>query len=66
VELPNTRAIVGMAAAESWVSFWKILPASTNSSDCVGRSAPPDSTRYTTGSLLAPAISSARRFFFKV
>src|SRR3982751_6478855 len=50
VELPNTSAIVGTPIAESSVRSWKILPAGTNSSDWVGRSAPPDSPRLITGS----------------
>src|SRR3954454_3928529 len=64
VELPNTSAIVGTPIAESSVRSWKILPAGTNSSDWVGRSAPPDSTRLITGSRLTRAISSARSTFF--
>ena len=43
------------------MSSWKIRPAGTNRSACVGRSAPPDSTRFITGSRLTRAISSARR-----
>ena len=61
VELPNTSATVGMASADSSVSSWKIRPAGTNRSSWVGRSAPPDSTRLTTGSRLTRAISNARR-----
>ena len=61
VELPKTSATVGMAIEDSSVSSWKIRPAGTNKSAWVGRSAPPDSTRFTTGSRLMRAISSARR-----
>src|SRR4051812_35639914 len=64
VELPKTSAMVGMPIADSSVRSWKILPAGTNSSDWVGRSAPPDSTRLITGSRLIRAISSARSTFF--
>ena len=64
VELPNTSATVGTPIAESAVRSWKIRPAGTNSSDWVGRSAPPDSTRLITGSRLTRAISSARSDFF--
>jgi hypothetical protein len=60
VELPNTIATVEMPSEESSVSSWKIRPAGTNRSAWVGRSAPPDSTRFTTGSRLTRAISSAR------
>ena len=60
MEFPNTSATVGTPAAESAVSSWKIRPPGTNSSACDGRSAPPDSTRLTTGSRLTRAISSAR------
>ena len=49
------------AWADSSVSSWKIRPAGTNRSAWVGRSAPPDSTRFITGSRLVRAISSARR-----
>ncbi len=63
VELPNTSATVGMASADSSVSSWKIRPAGTNRSSWVGRSAPPDSTRLTTGSRLSRAISNARNVF---
>ena len=61
VELPNTRATVGTAFADSSVSSWKVRPPGTNRSACDGRSAPPDSTRFITGSRLVRAISSARR-----
>lgn len=60
VELPNTIARVGMPSDDSSVSSWKIRPAGTNRSACVGRSAPPDSTRLITGSRLTRAISKAR------
>ena len=49
-----------MASPDSSVSAWKIRPAGTNRSAWVGRSAPPDSTRFITGSRLSRAISSAR------
>ena len=61
VELPKTSATVGIASPDSSVSSWKIRPAGTNRSACVGRSAPPDSTRFITGSRLTRAISRARR-----
>src|SRR5690348_18185405 len=60
VELPKTSATVGIASPDSSVSSWKIRPAGTNRSACVGRSAPPDSTRFITGSRLTRAISRAR------
>ena len=63
VEFPKTSATVGTAFADSSVSSWKVRPPGTNSSAWDGRSAPPDSTRFTTGSRLTRAISSARRVF---
>ena len=50
VELPKTSAIVGMPAADSRVRSRKICPPGMKISFCVGRSAPPDSTRPITGS----------------
>src|ERR1700733_12785860 len=66
VELPKTSAIVGMPIADSSVRSWKIRPAGTNSSDWVGRSAPPDSTRLIRGSRLRRAISRSRRLLRSV
>src|SRR3954468_8637009 len=60
VELPNTSAIVGIPSADSRVRSRNIAPPGMKISFCVGRSAPPDSTRLITGSRLARAISSAR------
>ena len=66
VELPNTSAIVGMPAADSWVRSRKIRPPGMKISFCVGRSAPPDSTSPITGSRFSSAISCARSDFFSV
>ena len=57
VELPNTSAMVGMPAAESWVRSRNIRPPGMKTSFCVGRSAPPDSTREITGSRFCIAMS---------
>src|SRR5918995_1425255 len=66
VELPNTRAMVGMPIDDSSVRSWKSWPPGMKISACVGRSAPPDSTRLTTGSRLMRAISMIRSCFFHV
>ncbi len=58
--LPNTSAIVGTPAAESWVRLRNIPPPGMKISAWVGRSAPPDSTRNTSGSRFSRAMSSAR------
>ena len=60
MELPKTSATVGMPRADSSVRSWNIRPPGTNISAWVGRSAPPDSTRLTSGSRLVLAISLAR------
>ena len=57
-------AIVGMPAAESRVRLRKVAPPGMKMSFCVGRSAPPDSTRLITGSRFWIAISCIRRVFF--
>src|SRR3954451_17570443 len=59
VELPKTRAIVGIPAAESRVRSRKICPPGMKMSFCVGRSAPPDSTRLISGSRLSRAVLPA-------
>ena len=66
VELPNTSATVGMPAAESRVRSRNICPPGMKTSFCVGRSAPPDSTREITGSRFSLAIWLARRIFRSV
>ncbi len=66
VELPNTSAIVGMPAADSRVRSRNIRPPGMKISFCVGRSAPPDSTRLITGSRFSSAMSDARKLFFTV
>src|ERR1700758_1508099 len=58
VELPNTSAIVGIAAAERRVRSLNILPPGMKISACVGRSAPPDSTRLTDGNRFSTAMSA--------
>jgi len=60
VEEPNTIVMVGMPAADNWVSRRKLSPPGTKMSACFGRSAPADSVRLTSGSRLARAISMAR------
>src|SRR5205814_7712184 len=61
---PNTTAIVGTPAADSRVRSRNTPPPGMKISDWDGRSAPPDSTRFTRGSRLARAISPARWVFF--
>ena len=53
--------MVGMFAADIWVSLRKLAPPGTNTSAWLGRSAPPDSVRLTSGSRLRSAMSIARR-----
>ena len=60
MEFPNTRAMVGTAAAERWVRSRKPRPPGMKISDCVGRSAPPDSTRLIEGSRFSSAMSARR------
>ena len=60
MELPNTRAIVGIPAADIRVRSRKIWPPGMKISFWVGRSAPPDSTRLISGSRLRSAMSEAR------
>src|SRR3954453_370502 len=50
-----------MPAWESWVRRRNPSPPGMKISSCVGRSAPPDSTRLTSGSRFSSAISIARR-----
>ncbi len=66
MELPKTSATVGTPAADSRVRSRKIWPPGMKISFCVGRSAPPLSTRLTYGSRLRSAISAARNDFFSV
>lgn len=66
VEFPNTTATVGMPAADSRVRSRKSAPPGMKISFWLGRSAPPDSTRLTSGRRLVSAISLARRAFFSV
>ncbi len=61
VELPNTTATVGMPAADSRVRSRNRAPPGMKISFWLGRSAPPDSTRFTSGRRLCSAISLARR-----
>ena len=49
-----------MPCADSRVRLRKTAPPGMNASACVGRSAPPDSTRLISGSRLTSAISCAR------
>ncbi len=60
VELPKTTAMVGMRGADISVMSWNVLPPGMKISLCVGRSAPPDSTRLTIGRRFSRAISYAR------
>nr|BFE81040.1 hypothetical protein GCM10020093_036410 [Planobispora longispora] len=66
MELPNTRAIVGIPAADRRVRSRKIRPPGMKISFCVGRSAPPDSTRLTSGSRFSSAMSAARSVLRRV
>ncbi len=50
-----------MFAADIWVSLRKLAPPGTNTSAWLGRSAPPDSVRLTSGRRLRSAMSMARR-----
>ena len=60
VEFPKTTAMVGSPAAERCVRSRKPRPPGMKISDCVGRSAPPDSTRLTDGSRFSRAMSDRR------
>ncbi len=60
VELPNTTATVGIPAADSLVRSRNSAPPGMKISFWLGRSAPPDSTRLTSGSRFRSAISLAR------
>src|SRR3546814_18883227 len=64
VELPNTTETVGSFIAEDRVRSRKPRPPGMKISLCVGRSAPPDSVRFTVGRLFWAAMSAARKFFF--
>src|SRR5262245_4766427 len=66
VELPNTSATVGQPAADARVMSRKIRPPGMKISFCVGRSAPPDSTRLLVGSRFCAAMSAARKLFLVV
>ena len=66
VELPKTSAIVGCLRAEARVRSRKRRPPGMKISFCVGRSAPPDSTREIVGRLFSSAICEARKIFFTV
>jgi hypothetical protein len=66
---PSTAAIWAMPRALIVAWLKKIRPKCSRSgktSSCLGKKAPPESTRYTQGSRLASAISWARRCFFTV
>ena len=60
VELPKTSATVGIPAADSWVRSRNSRPPGMKISAWLGRSAPPDSTRLTSGSRFSRAMSWAR------
>ena len=66
MELPKTIAMVGTLAADERVMSRKSLPPGMKISFCVGRSAPPDSTRATVGNRFSSAICEARKIFFTV
>ncbi len=66
VELPNTTATVGIPAAESRVRSRNSAPPGMKISFWLGRSAPPDSTRFTSGSRFSRAMAFARRAFRSV
>ncbi len=66
MELPNTSAMVGMPAADSWVRSRNICPPGMKISFWVGRSAPPDSTSEITGRRFSNAIRLARSIFRSV
>ncbi len=61
VALPNTAVTVGMPAADNRVRSRNARPPGMKISAWLGRSAPPDSTRLTTGSRFANAMSLARK-----
>ena len=66
VELPYTTAMVGMPALDRRVRSRKSPPPGMNTSFCVGRSAPPDSTRLITGRRFFMATSLSRRILRSV
>ena len=66
VELPKTSAIVGWRRFDARVRSRNSLPPGMKISFCVGRSAPPDSTREIVGRLFSSAICAARKIFFTV
>ena len=66
MELPNTSAIVGLRSALARVRLRKPRPPGTKISFCVGRSAPPDSTRLIVGSRFSSATCAARPIFLSV
>ncbi len=66
VLLPNTSATVGRRSALAWVSPRNRSPPGMKISFWVGRSAPPDSTRFTVGSRFSRAICAARNSFLTV
>src|SRR5690625_587663 len=66
VELPKTSAIVGTRAALALVMLRNDAPPGMKMSFCVGRSAPPDSTRLIVGSRFSAAICAARWPFLSV
>ncbi len=66
VALPNTTAIVGSRAALAAVRSRKTRPPGMKISDWDGRSAPPDSTRLTSGSRFSAAIWPSRWLFLRL
>jgi hypothetical protein len=66
VELPKTRATVGRLAALARVMLRNEPPPGMKMSFCVGRSAPPLSTRLMLGSPFSAAICAARWPFLRV
>ena len=60
VALPKTTAMFGIPARDISACRRKPAPPGTNVSPCVGRSAPPDSTRLMNGSRFSCATSIAR------
>ncbi len=66
VELPKTSATVGRRSALARVMLRNEPPPGMKMSFCVGRSAPPDSTRLIVGSPHSAAICAARWPFLSV
>src|SRR5262249_37713222 len=60
VELPKTREIVGIPAADRRLMLRKLRPPGTKISAWRGRAAPPDSVRGVDGRRVRSAISIAR------